>query len=83
MERGILDKTHLHFFTRDTAKHLLKAADLRIQRISPTGIPIDELWRTGEGNPVYDLLVRIQHVLIGLQPRLFANQFIIEADQMD
>src|SRR5687767_3758154 len=34
MERGILDRTHLHFFTKDTALDLLRQAGLRPEKVS-------------------------------------------------
>ena len=52
MERGILDRTHLQFFTRDTAVALLRDAGLEVVRVSATGIPLDELWPKGEGTRV-------------------------------
>src|SRR4030095_1029375 len=47
MERGILDKTHLQFFTRDTAEAMLRQAGLKVLSASATGVPVDELWRRG------------------------------------
>lgn len=79
MERGILDRTHLHFYTRDTAEALLRAADLRVARTYPTGIPLDELWPGGEGGALYGLLQRLQHLALRLAPRLFAFQWIFLA----
>ena len=80
MDRGILDRTHLHFFTRDTAADLLHNAGLRIQSISSTGIPLDELWPTANGNPLFHLLTKIQHLTLSLAPRLFAMQWIFQAE---
>ena len=79
MERGILDRTHLHFFTRDTAEDLLRAGGLRVARAYPTGIPLDELWPGGEGSAPYRLLQRIQWAALRLAPRLFAFQWIFVA----
>jgi 2-polyprenyl-3-methyl-5-hydroxy-6-metoxy-1,4-benzoquinol methylase len=80
MDRGILDRTHLQFFTCATASQMLKDAGLRVRRISATGVPLDELWKSGEGNLIYNLLVRMQHVAVAILPRLFAMQFIFEAE---
>ncbi len=79
MERGILDKTHLHFFTRDTAEATLQAAGLQVARAYPTGIPLDELWPSGQGTALYRLLMRLQHLAIKIAPRLFAFQWIFVA----
>ena len=81
MERGILDKTHLHFFTRDTAVAMLKEAGLRAIRVSPTGVPLDELWRNGEDKLPYKVMMRGQHLALKLAPRLFGFQWITLAER--
>jgi 2-polyprenyl-3-methyl-5-hydroxy-6-metoxy-1,4-benzoquinol methylase len=83
MDRGILDRTHLQFFTRDTAEAMLNSAGLRVRSINASGIPLDELWPSGENTWFYNALMRLQHVLIKLLPRLFAMQFIFEAERAD
>ncbi len=40
-ERGILDRTHLRFFTRDTFFDLLRKSGLQIQRCTATPVPLD------------------------------------------
>ncbi len=83
MERGILDRTHLHFYTRDTAEETLRAAGLRVTHAYPTGIPLDELWPSGEGSVAYRLMQRAQHLALRLAPRLFAFQWIFVACPAD
>jgi hypothetical protein len=39
-DRGILDRTHLHFFTRRTLVEFLENSGLAVQRIQPTPIPL-------------------------------------------
>ena len=79
MERGILDRTHLHFFTRDTALDLLRQAGLVAEKVSCTGIPLDELWKGGEGKALYKLMTKTQHAALAVAPRLFGFQWIILA----
>ena len=79
MERGPLDKTHLHFFTKDTAGNLLQQAGLKVTRFSATGVPLDELWKTGEGKLVYRAMIRSQHAMLAIAPRLFGFQWIMTA----
>ena len=79
MERGILDRTHLQFFTRDTAVALLAEAGLEVVRVRATGIPLDELWPQGEGSRPYAALTRLQHLALALAPRLFGFQWILTA----
>lgn len=79
MERGILDRTHLHFFTRDTAIATLREAGLEVVGTSATGIPLDELWPGGEGSVPYRALTRLQHLALALAPRLFGFQWVLTA----
>ena len=81
MERGILDGTHLHFFTKDTAVDMLKKAGLRAERVSCTGVPLDELWKKGEGRLLYKLMIKMQHAALGLAPRLFGFQWVMLASR--
>jgi 2-polyprenyl-3-methyl-5-hydroxy-6-metoxy-1,4-benzoquinol methylase len=81
MERGILDKTHLHFFTRDTAEAMLRQAGLKVVSARATGIPIDELWRRGEKQALFRAAVGMQHVALDLAPRLFGMQWVFVAER--
>ncbi len=83
MERGILDKTHLQFYTRTTAGQMLATAGLRIRKVWATGVPLDEVWKSGEGNLIYNAMMKTQHAFVALLPRLFAMQFIFEAVRAD
>jgi hypothetical protein len=79
MERGILDRTHLQFWTRDTFAALLKQAGLRVQRVSATGVPLDEVWKKGEGSLPYRMMAGVQNLLVRALPRVFAMQWIFVA----
>ena len=79
MERGILDRTHLHFYTRDTAEAMLQEAGLEVVYARPTGVPLDELWPSGEGSLPYKVLMRLQHVALLLAPRVFGFQWVLVA----
>jgi hypothetical protein len=79
MERGILDRTHLHFFTRRTAIAMLQRAGLQVQQVSATGIPLDELWKKGEGTLLFRMFMRLQHLAVRLLPRLFGFQWVLVA----
>jgi 2-polyprenyl-3-methyl-5-hydroxy-6-metoxy-1,4-benzoquinol methylase len=81
MERGILDKTHLQFFTKDTAIDMIRAAGLKVDKISCTGVPLDEVWKNGEGKALYKLMMRSQHLALAAAPRLFGFQWIILASR--
>jgi 2-polyprenyl-3-methyl-5-hydroxy-6-metoxy-1,4-benzoquinol methylase len=79
MEKGILDKTHLHFFTRDTAESTLRDAGLRVESASVTGVPLEELWRGGEGKLLLRAARKLQHAALAVMPRLFGYQWIFIA----
>jgi SAM-dependent methyltransferase len=81
MERGILDRTHLHFYTRDTAEAMLRRAGLDIVCVRPTGVPLDEVWPKGEGRLVFSTLQRLQHLALLIAPRVFGFQWILVARQ--
>jgi 2-polyprenyl-3-methyl-5-hydroxy-6-metoxy-1,4-benzoquinol methylase len=79
MERGILDRTHLQFFTKDTAGDMLKAAGLELREIRATGVPLDEVWKSGEGKLPYRCMQKMQHLALDIAPRLFAMQWVMIA----
>jgi len=83
MSRGILDRTHLHFFTRDTAEDLLRDAGLRVARASGTPVPLDFIWPRMRGTWVLRLAMRAQGALVRLLPRLFAYQWVFVARPAD
>ncbi len=75
-QRGILDSTHLRFFTRRSIKKLIEREGFTVRRIEPVGLPLDALGV--EGGP--SRLVRlVDQFLLALWPTLFGYQFLIEA----
>jgi len=79
MDRGILDRTHLHFYTKDTAADMLKSTGLRIEAVYGTGVPLDEVFKRGEGKWWFNLLTRSQHLALSVAPRLTAMQWVFVA----
>ena len=79
MERGPLDKTHLQFLTKSTARKMLEAGGLSVQKFFVTGVPLDELWKNGEGNVLFNAMMRTQHLALALAPKLFGFQWIMIA----
>jgi 2-polyprenyl-3-methyl-5-hydroxy-6-metoxy-1,4-benzoquinol methylase len=78
-ERGILDRTHLRFFTRRTARALLTGSGLRIVRTRTTPVPLSLLLNGRAPSAVFDAL---QHAVGGatmLWPTLLGFQFVFEA----
>lgn len=79
MERGILDRTHLQFFTKDTARAMLAQAGLQAKSIRATGIPLDEVWKKGEGKLPFKVAQKMQHLALDVAPRLFSMQWVMVA----
>jgi len=77
-ERGILDHTHLRFFTRNTLIDLVKGAGLDIISIKATPIPL-ELVSPFFATPLGRLLHAAFAWFTSLLPTLLGYQFIVEA----
>ncbi len=82
MERGILDKTHLQFLTKDTATDLLKSAGLRIEKVTATGVPLEQIWKGGESNPFFKLARGCQNLAVDLWPRMAGFQWVFQAKSL-
>ena len=82
-ERGILDRTHLRFFTRKTLLQLLAEQGLAVQEMQVTPIPlglVNPLFeRTPEGRAMFSALA----TLTGMLPKLLGYQFIVVAEKCD
>jgi len=73
-ERGILDRTHLRFFTLRSARKFLEDAGFRIEEVGATPLPLPLVWKaTAPGRPLFFLhtlgfyLARIWKTLFGYQ----------------
>lgn len=69
-DRGILDRTHLRFFTKRTALELIRSAGFQIVRVQ-AAVPVPLLTRPA--------LSRFGYLLGNLWPSFFAYTFIITA----
>ena len=69
-ERGILDRSHSHLFTRKTLRECLEAAGYRITKFDFT-VPVPAV-----ATPRVESLA---HLLGRVRPSLFAYQFVVEA----
>ena len=69
-ERGILDRTHLRFYTRATLTEMLSQAGFEITRLVAT-VPVPAV--TGAGP------ARLAHRVGNLRPSLFAYTFVVTA----
>jgi glycosyltransferase involved in cell wall biosynthesis len=75
-QRGILDATHLRFFTQRSIRKLIKRQGLEIHRVEPVGLPLDAL---GLGDSAGRLVRLLDQTLVTMWPNMFGYQFIVEA----
>ena len=78
--RGILDRTHVRFFTHRSFKRLAQTAGYSVQRVACTGFPFDVLSRGNTKVPSFIIAPfrLIDMALVKLRPPFFAYQFIYE-----
>jgi SAM-dependent methyltransferase len=80
--RGILDRGHLRFFTRRSARRAFAAAGLEERRIEAVGLPVQLLAQRGRDGldtaRVAHALHRADAIGVALLPSLCAYQFLFE-----
>jgi SAM-dependent methyltransferase len=76
---GIFDRTHLHFFTRDSALDLVREAHLKPAVVATTPVPLEHVWPHWLGPSLLELAMRLQTGAARTAPRLFAFQWLIVA----
>ncbi len=75
-QRGILDSTHLRFFTRRSIRKLIDREGFEIRRVEPVGLPLDAL---GLSESAGRLVRLVDQTSVAAWPTMFGYQFIIEA----
>jgi 2-polyprenyl-3-methyl-5-hydroxy-6-metoxy-1,4-benzoquinol methylase len=78
-ERGILDRTHLRFFTRASLLRLVQEAGLAVQQVRPTPIPLNLVSPFFERAALGRGLHRLLHRLTQIFPTLLGYQFVVYA----
>lgn len=76
MERGILDRTHLRFFTLRTLKAMMQEASCRVIDIVPTPVPLQLVFSPTERNafaPVHEA----HYALTRMWKTMLAYQFVL------
>jgi 2-polyprenyl-3-methyl-5-hydroxy-6-metoxy-1,4-benzoquinol methylase len=73
--RGILDETHLRFFTRRSLLRLVQAIGLEVKELRYTGLPFDVLYR-GRGTGAR-VMRGLDRALVRLRPTVFGYQFVL------
>jgi 2-polyprenyl-3-methyl-5-hydroxy-6-metoxy-1,4-benzoquinol methylase len=78
-ERGILDRTHLHFFTIRTARRFLEEAGFHIEALDSTPLPLPLVWRRTAPGHALCFLHTFANLLARRWKSLFAYQLIFAA----
>lgn len=77
-DRGILDITHLRWFTRKTARALIREGGYRICRERTTIVPIDLVLGLAPDSFMNKILSNAIRIVTSLFPTLFGYQFLFE-----
>jgi 2-polyprenyl-3-methyl-5-hydroxy-6-metoxy-1,4-benzoquinol methylase len=75
--RGILDETHLRFFSRRSLLRAVRASGIEVLDLRYTGLPLEVLSR-GKSLPSR-IARRADRFLLKLRPTLFGYQFVLRA----
>jgi 2-polyprenyl-3-methyl-5-hydroxy-6-metoxy-1,4-benzoquinol methylase len=78
-QRGIFDKTHRQFYTRETLTELIGGAGLVTSSIEVTPVPLDDIWPKRWPAGLREAIMRMQSWAGRIAPRLFGFQWIITA----
>jgi 2-polyprenyl-3-methyl-5-hydroxy-6-metoxy-1,4-benzoquinol methylase len=82
-ERGILDRTHLRFYTLATARGLVRDAGYVVARVATTVIPVEFVLGLPAGHPACRALRVVMHALTRLRRTLFGYQFVMTLHAAD
>ena len=82
-ERGLLDRTHLTFFTRSTARALLEKEGFRIRSAEATAMPYELALPSLSRPPWIGPLRSFAHATARAWPTMFGYQFVFEAVRED
>jgi hypothetical protein len=77
--RGILDATHLRFYTRDSGRELLERHGYRVTQQRATIIPIDLVLGRSARGPGMRLLARVLNRMTAMFPTLLGYQNVYVA----
>ena len=74
-QRGILDESHLRFFTRRSVRKIVEKGGFSVNHLEAVGLPLDVLgvkrgWRK--------IILGVERMLLSLWPTMFGYQFVLE-----
>ncbi len=78
--RGVLDRTHVHLYTRDSFRREVEGAGYHVLHERVTALPFEVVFESTGRSRLVRGLARLYHGLARLWPELFAYQIILEAE---
>ena len=78
--RGVLDRTHVHLYTRDSFRREVQGAGFHILRERVTALPFEVVFESTGRSRLMRSAARAYHGLARLWPEMFAYQHILEAE---
>jgi hypothetical protein len=78
-ERGILDRTHVRFFTRRTARRFLEANGCEVLETRATVMPLELVFGLSPRNRLMRAINAVAALFTAAMPRLFGYQWVFVA----
>jgi 2-polyprenyl-3-methyl-5-hydroxy-6-metoxy-1,4-benzoquinol methylase len=78
-DRGILDRTHLRFFTRRSLEEMLHRSGLRTLEVYATPVPVQLVFPATEAK-IFAPLHQLHYGIVRLRQQLFGYQFVVTAE---
>jgi len=82
-DRGLFDRTHLHFYTWEGWRDLFESAGFRIRTRTCSGVPAGLALPKWDGTPIVRALERLSFESARWWKGMFAYQFIVTAHPED
>jgi len=78
--RGVLDETHVHLFTQSTFRREVERGGFKIRRQRVTSLPFEVILESTGQSRLVAALSWCYHLLARAWPKMFAYQFLLEAE---
>lgn len=76
--KGILDETHVRFYTLSTIVQMMERSGYIVTSVRPTSLPFEVVFESIGKSKVLRALDWLYYVLARMWPSLFAYQFVVE-----
>lgn len=78
-DRGLFDRTHLHFYVWDGWVDLFRQSGFEIETVKPSGIPVGLALPSVAGSAVVRAAEWFSYIAARIWKRMFAYQFVVVA----